>query len=42
MRRLPMAVLLLLATTGTLRADDVGCEGVDPLLDLELVLVQRQ
>ena len=25
MRRLPMAVLLLLATTGTLRADDIGC-----------------
>ena len=25
MRRLPMAVLLLLTTTGTLRADDIGC-----------------
>jgi len=25
MRRLSMAALLLLATTGTLRADDIGC-----------------
>ena len=25
MRRLPMAALLLLATTGPLRADDIGC-----------------